>query len=184
MSLKAGSYGFDTNSGNLYVYTFKEGLLSKLAHDLLIDVTDFKVNLDVPEAGFESGSMEMQAQGNSLKAICALKDGEKTDALKEKDIADIEKDIGAKVLHPDKYPTVNFSSKSIQGKEGGYRINGDLSLHGVTKSIDFDIDTSGGNLKGMITLQQKDYGIKPFKAMMGTLKIKNEINIGFDLSIS
>ncbi|MCP4270211.1 MAG: hypothetical protein GY777_32325 [Candidatus Brocadiaceae bacterium] len=42
-------------------------------------------------------------------------------------------------------------------------------------SIDFDIDTSGGNIKGMITLLQKEYGIKPFKAMMGTLKIKNVI---------
>jgi polyisoprenoid-binding protein YceI len=184
MSLKAGSYCLDTNSGDLNVYTFKEGLLSKLAHDLLIDVTDFKVNLEVPEAGFASGSLELEIQANSLKVICALKDGERTDALKEKDITDIERDMGVKVLHPDKYPTANFRSKAIQEKEGGYHINGDLSLHGVTKSIDFGIDTNGGNLKGMITLLQKDYGIKPFKAMMGTLKIKNAINIGFDLSLS
>jgi polyisoprenoid-binding protein YceI len=184
MSLKAGSYCLDTNSGDLHVHTFKEGLLSKLAHDLLIDVTDFKVNLEVPEAGFASGSLELEIQANSLKVICALKDGERTDALKEKDITDIERDMGVKVLHPDKYPTANFRSKAIQEKEGGYHINGDLSLHGVTKSIDFGIDTNGGNLKGMITLLQKDYGIKPFKAMMGTLKIKNAINIGFDLSLS
>jgi polyisoprenoid-binding protein YceI len=184
MSLKAGSYCLDTNSGNLNVYTFKEGLLSKLAHDLLIDITDFKVNLEVPEAGFASGSLELEIQANSLKVICALKDGERTDALKEKDVADIEKDMGVEVLHPDKYPTVNFISNSIQKKEGGFHINGGLNLHGVIKSIDFDIDTNGGNLKGMITLLQKDYGIKPFKAMMGTLKIKNEINIGFDLSLS
>ncbi len=67
------------------------------------------------------------------------------------------------------------TSKAIQEKEGGYKINGDLSLHGVTNTIDFDIDTNGENLKGMITLLQKDYGIKPFKAMMDTLKIKNVI---------
>ncbi len=184
MSLKVGSYCLDTNSGDLHVYTFKEGLLSKLAHDLLIDITDFKVNVDVPEAGFASGSLELEIQANSLKVICALKDGERTDALKEKDIADIERDMGVKVLHPDKYPTATFRSKAIQEKDGGYKINGDLNLHGVTKSIDFDIDTNGENLKGMITLLQKDYGIKPFKALMGTLKIKNEINIGFDLSLS
>jgi polyisoprenoid-binding protein YceI len=184
MSLKQGSYSLNSKSGNLNVYTFKEGLLSKLAHDLLIDVTDFKINLDVPEAGFTSGSLEMEIQANSLKVVCALKDGERTDALKEKDIADIEKDMSGKVLHPDKYPTVNFRSKTIQEKDGGYKINGDLSLHGVTNSIDFDIETNGVNLKGMITLLQTDYGIKPFKAMMGTLKIKNEINIGFDFSLN
>lgn len=184
MSLKAGTYSLGGNSGNLHVYTFKEGLLSKLAHDLLIDVTNFKVNLDVPEAGFASGSLELEIQTNSLKVICALKDGERTDALKEKDIADIEKDTAGKVLHPDKYPIVNFRSKAIHEKDGGYKINGDLRLHGVTKSIDFDIDTNGENLKGMITLLQKDYGIKPFKAMLGTLRIKNEINIAFDLSLN
>jgi hypothetical protein len=44
MSLKTGTYSLNGDSGNVYVYTFKEGLLSKLAHDLLIDVTNFKVN--------------------------------------------------------------------------------------------------------------------------------------------
>ncbi len=167
------------------VYTFKEGLLSKLAHDLLIDVKNFKVDLNVSEAGLTSGSLEMELQADSLKVDCAMKNGERQpDTLKDKDIADIEKDMAKKVLHPDKYPNVNFCSKEIQEKEGGYHINGELSLHGVTKSIDFDIDTNGEHLKGMITLLQKDYGIKPFKAMMGTLRIKNEINIGFDLSLS
>ena len=143
MSLKTGPYCLDTNSGSLNVYTFKEGLLSKLAHDLLIDITDFKVNLEVPDAGFASGSLELEIQANSLRVICALKDGERTDELKEKDIVDIEKDMGGKVLHPDKYPTATFRSKSIQEKEGGYKIDGDLTLHGVTKSIDFDLDTNG-----------------------------------------
>ncbi len=50
MSLKAGTYSLNGNSGKMSVYTYKEGLLSKLAHDLLIDVKNFKVNLNVLEA--------------------------------------------------------------------------------------------------------------------------------------
>jgi len=42
MSLKAGTYSLNENAGKIYVYTFKEGPLSKLAHDLLIDVTNFQ----------------------------------------------------------------------------------------------------------------------------------------------
>ncbi len=184
-TFKSGAYSFNVNSGKMHVYTFKEGLLSKLAHDLLIDVTDFKVDINVPEAGFTSGSLNVELQANSLKVICALKEGERQpDALKEKDIADIERDMSKKVLHPDKYPTVNFCSKKIQEKAGGYRISGELSLHGVTKPVDFDIDDDGKKFKGMFSILQKDYGIKPFKAMMGTLKIKNEINFGFDLSLT
>jgi polyisoprenoid-binding protein YceI len=185
MSLKAGTYSLNGNSGKVSAYTFKSGLLSKLAHDLLIDVTDFKVNVDVPEGGFASGSLGLEIQANSLKVDCAMKNGERQpDTLKEKDIADIEADMAKKVLHPDKYPTANFTSKAIQEKDGGYRVSGELSLHGVTKSIDFDIDTSGGGLKGRFTIIQTDYKIKPFKAMMGTLKIKDEMDIGFDLALS
>ncbi len=54
MSLKAGSYSLNGDSGKMSVYTFKEGLLSKLAHDLLIDVKNFKVDLNVSEAGLTS----------------------------------------------------------------------------------------------------------------------------------
>ncbi len=57
-------------------------------------------------------------------------------------------------------------------------------MHGVTKPVVFDIDTSGGGLKGRFTIIQTDYKIKPFKAMMGTLKIKDEMDIGFDLALS
>lgn len=185
MSLKTGTYSLNSNSGKVSVYTYKAGLLSKLAHDLLIDMTDFKVNVDVPEDGFASGSLGLEIQANSLKVDCAMKNGERQpDTLKEKDIADIETDMAKKVLHPDKYPTVSFKSKAIQEKEGGYHISGDLSLHGVTKSVDFDIDTSDGSLKGRFTIIQTDYGVKPFKAMMGTLKIKDEIDISFDLALS
>ncbi len=184
MSLKAGTYSLNGNSGKMSVYTYKEGLLSKLAHDLLIDVKNFKVNLNVPEAGLTSGSLEVELQADSVKVDCAMKNGERQpDTLKEKDIADIEKDMAKKVLHPDKYPTVNFCSKEIKEKEAGYHVNGELILHGVTKTIDFDIDTNGDNLKGRFSILQKDYGIKPFKALMGTLKIKNEISFAFDLSL-
>ncbi len=184
MSLKAGTYSLNGNSGKMSVYTYKEGLLSKLAHDLLIDVKNFKVNLNVPEAGLTSGSLEVELQADSVKVDCAMKNGERQpDTLKEKDIADIEKDMAKKVLHPDKYPTVNFCSKEIKEKEAGYHVNGELSLHGVTKTIDFDINTNGDNLKGRFSILQKDYGIKPFKAMLGTLRIKNEISFAFDLSL-
>lgn len=185
MSLKAGAYSLNGNSGKVSAYTFKSGLLSKIAHDLLININNFKVDVDVPEDGFASGSLNLEVQTNSLKVVCAMKEGEQQpDTLKEKDIADIEADMGKKVLHPDKYPTASFSSKSIQENGDSYHVSGDLSLHGVTKPLEFDIDTSGGGLKGRFTIIQTDYGIKPFKAMMGTLKIKDEMDIGFDLSLS
>ena len=63
-------------------------------------------------------------------------------------------------------------------------MKGDLTLHGVTRPIEFDAKTTNGkDLKGKVTLSQKDYGIKPYKALFGTLKVKNEVEIIFDLSL-
>ncbi len=132
MSLKVGSQRLNGGSGKMSVYTFKEGLLSKIAHDLQIDVANYKVNVNIPEEGFSSGSLNVELQTNSLKVDFAMKDGQPNPGcLKEKDIADIEKDMFKKVLHPDKHPTLNFCSKEIQEKEGGYRVSGELDMHGV-----------------------------------------------------
>lgn len=186
MTLKAGTYNLTASSGKIFVHTFKEGFLSAVAHDLLIDVTNFMVKLNVPNTGSNSASVEAEVQADSLKVICAMKDGQRQyAALKEKDKADIEEATFKDVLHSVKYPTINFRSHSIiQEKEGVYHVKGELTLHGVTRPIELDVTTMGKDLKGKVTLPQKDYGIKPYKALLGTLKVKNEVDIVFDLSLN
>ena len=157
MALKAGSYHLTSNSGKLFVYTFKEGFLSAVAHDLLIDVTNFTIKLNVPDAGVQSANVEAEILANSLKIVCAMKDGQPNyDTLKEKDKADIEEATFKDVLHPSKYPIINFRSTDIQEKDGTYHVKGELTLHGVTRPIEFDAKTTTGkDLKGKVTLSQK-----------------------------
>ena len=76
MALKAGTYNLNANSGKLFVYTFKEGFLSAIAHDLLIDVTNFTIKLNVPDTSVQSASVEAEILANSLKIVCAMKDGQ------------------------------------------------------------------------------------------------------------
>lgn len=184
MALKTGTYRVNAHSGKLSVYTYKEGFLSAVAHDLLIEVTDFTVNVNVLDGHTVNGEAEVQA--NSLKVICAMKDGQcQHDTLKEKDKADIEEATFKDVLHVSKYPTITFRLQNIaQGDEGVYRIGGELTLHGVTRPVEFDAKTTTGkDFKGRFTLGQKDFGIKPYKALLGTLKVKNEVDIAFDLTL-
>ena len=185
MALQAGNYILTANSSKLFIYTYKEGFLSAIAHDLLIDVTHFNVNLNIPPAGFDAASVQAEIQANSLKVICAMKDGlRQNETLKEKDKTDIEEATSKDVLHPAKYPTISFRSTCIQGKNDVYHVKGDLTLHGVIHPIEFDAKTTHGkDLKGKVTLSQKDYGIKPYKALFGTLRVKNEVEIVFDLSL-
>lgn len=186
MTVKEGSYNLTASSGKLFVYTFKEGFLSAVAHDLLIEATNFSVNLNVPAGNINSANVEAEIQANSLKVLCAIKDGQhRYDMLKEKDKADIEEATFKDVLHSAKYPTITFRSTSIREKEGVYHVKGELTLHGITRPVEFDAQTATGkDFKGKVALFQKDYEIKPYKALLGTLKVKNEIDVVFDLSLS
>ena len=40
------------------------------------------------------------------------------------------------------FPTMTFQSKSVKAVEGGYEVAGDLTLHGVTKSVTFKMNTT------------------------------------------
>lgn len=186
MTVKEGTYHLTPSSGKLCVYTFKEGFLSAVAHDLLIEVTNFSVKLQVPAGGMSLASITAEIQANSLKVLCAMKDGlHRHDLLKEKDKADIEEATFKDVLHPDKYPAITFNSLNIKEKDGAYDVEGELTLHGVTRPAGIHARTTTGNdLKGKLVLSQKDFGIKPYKALLGTLKVKNEVEITFDLSLS
>src|SRR6266699_514598 len=45
------------------------------------------------------------------------------------------------------FPTIKFVSKEVKKADKGYEITGDLTLHGVTKSITFNLEQTGqGNM--------------------------------------
>jgi polyisoprenoid-binding protein YceI len=163
---------YDQSQAECLVFTFKEGLLSKIAHDLKISVTRFSV--DVAPA-----AVRAEFDLSSLRVVNAMKDGtENPEALSDSDKTKIADQIAKEVLHSDQHPTAVFSSRSVTRRgDGGYSIAGDLSLHGVTKAIQAETKVEGNQQIVSIELHQPDYGITPFKAMMGTLKVKADVTV-------
>jgi hypothetical protein len=161
---------FDQSNAEALVFTFKDGLLSKIAHDLKIAITRFEVDV-------EPGSVRAQFDTRSLVVVTPMKDGqENPSALNDSDKAKIQEQIVADVLHSNEHPTAQFVSRSVtQRPDGGYSISGDLTLHGVTKTINAETQASSGGQISRIAINQPDFGITPYKAMMGTLKIKPEV---------
>ena len=74
-----------------------------------------------------------------------------------------------KTLNVDKYPTATFKSTSIKFESDSGEVTGDFTLHGVTKTITFEIEKIGeGNdpwggyrvgFEGETSLKLADYGI-------------------------
>lgn len=179
------NYCLTPSSGSIFVYTFKDGMLSAVSHDLLIKVTDFKINLNMPEGDLTSANFNLEIKSDSLKVICAMNNGKRQPALlKDKDKSDIISFMKNDVLHASKYRLITFKSINIEQKENDYVVKGELNLHGTRKNITFKVKSDDGKrFKGTVVLAQTHYGIKPYNALMGALKVKNIIKIGFDLSV-
>ncbi|MBF0240878.1 MAG: YceI family protein [Desulfamplus sp.] len=184
MSL-VSTYCLTPNSGNLFVYTFKEGMLSTLSHDLLIKVTDFKINLNMPNGDLSSGNFNLEVKPDSLKVSCAMKEGKRElGLLKNRDKSEIKSFIEEDVLHISKYPTIIFKSMDIKKEQTYYLVKGELSLHGTNRCITFKVKSDDGKrFKGSVMLLQTHYGIKPYNALMGGLRVRDRIKVGFDLAI-
>jgi len=149
------------------VLTFKEGLLSAVAHDLKLKVTSLTVDVEGPQ-------VKADLDASSLRVVTPMKDGaENPGALPKLVYGEIEKNAANDVLNAKKHPRITFTSSSITETE----VVGQLSLHGVTREV-------RGKRTGTtaeFSFDQRDFGIKPYSAMLGTLKVKAGVQVKITL---
>jgi polyisoprenoid-binding protein YceI len=163
----------DQDIADVLVFTFKEGLLSAIAHDLKIRVTRFAVRIDA-----ESRAIDATFDAGSLRVVTAMKDGgEDNRALSDADKRKIEQHIADDVLRAKKFPEIRFVSTSVEEDAGnaGYRVLGQLTLCGQSHPVSFVSRSDGEGQVAEIRIHQPDFGIQPFSAMLGTLKIKPDV---------
>jgi polyisoprenoid-binding protein YceI len=164
---------YDANQADCHVFTFKEGLLSPIAHDLKIRVTSFAIEVD--EAG---RSVKATFDATSLRVVCAQKDGiDEAGLLGDADRRKIESNILNDVLHAGRHPEARFESTRVEERDGGYRVEGRLTLHGRERPIACQVKRQGDRLVGEIRLDQPEFGIKPYTAAFGTLRVQAAVTV-------
>lgn len=164
----------DQHTGECLVFTEKEGLLSAIAHDLRLRVARWSAEWS------ETGAAKIVAtfDAASLEVETAMKAGAPSlGALSDKDKRTIEGNIVSDVLHSKRFPEIRFESTEVVADGEGYRIKGDLTLHGQTREIGAVVRAVGKLFISEVTLSQPDFGITPYRAMMGTLKVRPEVRV-------
>ncbi|MBX2801083.1 MAG: YceI family protein [Myxococcales bacterium] len=154
------------------VYAFKEGLLSAAGHDVKLRVTDFEV---VADRRGVRGTFDPA----SLQVVCAMAAGEEApDALSDGDKATIEGYVVDDILQVDEHPEITWESTRLaRSGDGSIRVEGRLSLHGRTKPVKATVRTEGGQLVTRVKVRQPEFGITPFRALLGALKIKAVVEV-------
>jgi len=112
-------------------------------------------------------------------AKMTVKPGPRIDA---KDQATIQTHMEEMTLETKKYPEIAFRSTRIERiTDGQWKVEGDLSLHGVKKSVSLTVKQTGDSWTTRAVLKQTDFGIKPISIGGGMIKVKNEVEMEFQI---
>ena len=162
------------DDASIQVKTYREGVAAKAGHDLVIEVTRWEATVDVP-----GSTLELSADPTSLHVREGLR-GVKP--LTDKDRAEIRKNIDEKILHGQ---PITFRSSSVRLADGDLLVAGDLTMAGTTRPVTAQLDVGAdGHVGGTIELTQSDWGIKPYRGLMGALKVRDEVEIVVDARLN
>jgi polyisoprenoid-binding protein YceI len=162
------------HNATLAVHTKRGGAAAKAGHDLDLRVTAWEATLDL-----EAGSAELSADATSLRVE---KGTGGMQALGDEDKDNIRQTIDDDVL---KRQDVTFRSTSVEpAGEGRYRVEGELTLVGATQPVTFDLTVGDdGKLAARATVTQTRWGMKPFSALFGTLKVLDDVDVVLDAKL-
>ena len=169
--IDSGSHRLGPDNARLTVRTRRTGAAAKAGHDLEIAVTAWEATLDLAE----ETTMELRADATSLRVQRGTGGMQ---ALGEDDKASIHKTIDDEVL---RRRDIVFRSTAVAAAPGGLRVEGELTLAGQTRPIGFDLSVSeGGALSATAVVKQTAWGMKPYSALFGTLKVVDEVEVVLD----
>ncbi|MDP9344943.1 MAG: YceI family protein [Actinomycetota bacterium] len=173
MPIRPGAHRLGPDDATLVVKTGRSGAAAKAGHDLVIAVTTWQATLEV--AGDPARiTLALDADATSLR-VREGTGGMKT--LGDDDKANIETTIDDDVL---KRKGIAFRSTDVQAAAGGGPIDvrGELDLGGRVRPVAFALAVGDdGTITGAATLKQTDWGIKPYSALFGTLKVADEVEV-------
>jgi hypothetical protein len=175
VALSAGTHELGPDSGRLQVKTYREGMAQAVGHDLVLDVTSWNAKLTA--GGDGSASIELNADSSSFEVREGLR-GVKP--LSDKDRADIKRNIDEKVL--ERKP-ISFRSKSVTIGDR-ISVTGDLTIGSASREQTYELREYDGKLSGTFPIVQSEYGIKPFRALMGALKVRDSLDVEIEVRIS
>ncbi len=178
MAIEPGTYELGPQDGKLVVRTGKGGAASKAGHNLLIEVERWGATAQFAD-DLSQSVLELTADSTSFTVL------EGTGGMKSLGADDkegIAQTINQEVL---KGTPISFKSTAVR-PDGDDRLHvtGDLELVNGVNLIAFDIAVSAdGRVSGSATVTQTEWGMKPYSALFGTLKVTDDVGVEIDAKL-
>jgi hypothetical protein len=176
---QAGTYVLGPEDGTLSVRTKRTGAAAKAGHNLLFLVTSWEARLGVGADG-AGADLELDVDGASLR----VREGTGgMQALGDDDKANIEQTVDEEVLKRERI-TFRSSRMGPAGNGNALGVQGDLTLNGTTRPLAFDVVVAeDGGLSAVAVVKQSDWGMKPYSALFGALKVVDEVEVAIEVHL-
>lgn len=175
--LNKGDTALGPANGQINFRTGREGMASKVGHDLVLGLPNWSGRLIADSDNPAYARLEVTAELASLTVL------EGTGGVKELssgDKADITKNA-LKLLEVDKHPTAKFVAERAAPNSP---LEGSLTLCGKTAPLKLDVTSTGdSSWRATGSLAQSAFGIKPFKAMLGALRLADVVTLEIDFKL-
>ena len=146
----------------VHVFTFKTGLLSRVAHDLRLSIPGARLDWDGPTVRGEVALSGLQVDG-------VMRDGRLDAAgLSARDRASIRRTATETLLQVARHPVASF-----EGMRTASALQGRLSFRG--RSIDVQLPVSDRRV--IATLRPSAWGIAPYRALMGAIQLQDRVRV-------
>lgn len=161
----------DVERSTITIHVDKAGLFSAAGHEHWVSAPISSGTIRESPSAF----VEFTVQAAQM----TVKPDPKVDAKTQ---AEIQKDMEDLTLETKRFPQITFRSSTVtKAGDGQWKVEGALSLHGVTKPVSLAVKRTGDAYTARTVLKQTDFAIKPVSVGGGLVKVKNEVEIDFKI---
>jgi polyisoprenoid-binding protein YceI len=177
------TYKVDIGRSKVEINVFKGGLFKALGHDHIIAAKRFSGTVQFDAGNVKDSSVSFSVDSGSLTVLDPQASG--------KDRSEVQATMeGPEVLNVRAFPRITFHSTRVSdlaqsGDALEVTLTGRINLHGVEKETTFPVrvrfEKNLLHAIGTATIAQTDFGIIPIKAGGGTVRVKDQLKISFDI---
>lgn len=175
--MKTADWTLNQDDGELRILTGVAGPAAKMGHRLTIVMQSWQAA--VAWADDEPAGAELVVDVDSLQVLNG--EGGVTPLSGPEKL--VVRSNALKSLDAKKHPTITFRADVVVKTETGYRLEGILQIHGKTRNqvVDLAVDDTGDAwvLSVQVPVTQTEFGVKPYSLLMGSMKVADEVTIGF-----
>jgi len=176
------AFAVDAKASTLTVFAYKDGFFSSLGHDHTIAARVVTGTVVVDPAKPEGGRVSFDVATAGLEVL--------DPGISDDDRKTIQTNMENDVLEVAKFPTITFrsavvlrSARAATATAVEVDVTGDLTIHGTTRRVTLPVTLrfEGAEVvaSGAVSLDQPDFGIEPYSALLGAVKVRKDVKVAF-----